>query len=71
VDVDFAHTYADEGTFTIEAKAKDSHGAESDWATLEVTMPKNKVFNFNFNLLEWLFERFPNAFPVLRYIFRL
>jgi len=31
-----------------------------------ISMPKNKIFNFNFNLLSLLFERFPNAFPILR-----
>ena len=30
------------------------------------TVPINKPFNFNFNLLSWLFERFPYAFPILR-----
>lgn len=25
-----------------------------------------KPFNYNFNLLSWLFDRFPNVFPVLR-----
>ncbi len=56
------------GTYTIMAKSKDIHGQESDWATLEVTMPKNKGFNFNFPLLNWLLERFPYIFPILRYI---
>ena len=27
------HTYLEKGTVTILAKAKDNHGAESDWAT--------------------------------------
>ena len=27
---------------------------------------KNKPFNFNLDLLYWLFDRFPYAFPVLR-----
>jgi len=65
------YTWSAKGTFTIKAKAKDVDGAESDWTTLEVTMPKNKPFNFNFNLLEWLFERFPNAFPILRHMLGL
>ena len=67
VDVDIAHTYANQGTFTIEAK--DSNGAESGLSTLQVTMPLNKVFTNPLFLR--LLERFPNAFPVLRYIFRL
>jgi uncharacterized protein YceK len=33
------HEWAAEGTYTVQAKAKDSFGAESGWATLEVTMP--------------------------------
>ena len=36
------HIYTKQGTFTIEAKAKDSQGEESDWGTLTVTMPKDK-----------------------------
>jgi len=41
-----------------------------DYCVLDVAIitPKNKPFIFNFPLLNWLFERFPNAFPILRYI---
>jgi len=60
------HTWDAKDDYTIRCKAKDIYGEESDWATLEVTMPKNKAFNFNFHLISWLFERFPNAFPILR-----
>jgi hypothetical protein len=67
-DVTASHIYEEKGSYTIRAKAEDSNEAESDWGTLEVTMPKNKAFNFNLNLLGWLLERFPNAFPILRYI---
>jgi len=44
-----------------------------DYCEIPVTLttPKNKPFNFNLNLLGWLFERFPNAFPILRYILGL
>ncbi|MFW6149157.1 MAG: hypothetical protein ACOC6D_04795, partial [Atribacterota bacterium] len=63
------HTWDEKGDYTIRAKAKDTKDLESDWGTLDVTMPKNKVFNFN--LLEWLFERFPNAFPILRHLLGL
>ena len=34
--------YSEEGTFSIQAYAKDMDGAESDIVTLEVTMPKDK-----------------------------
>lgn len=66
--VKLKHIWQTQGTFTIEIKAKDIYGAEGDWGALVVTMPKNKAFIFNFPLLNWLFERFPNAFPILRYV---
>jgi hypothetical protein len=62
-----SYTYEEKGTYTIEAKAKDIHDAESDWGYLEVTMSKSKVRS---NVLQWIFSRFPNAFPVLRYILK-
>ena len=62
------HTYEEEGEFILRAKAIDTHEAESDWTTLEVSMPKNKPFYFNHPIFNWLFEHFPNIFPVLRYI---
>ncbi len=66
-----SHTWVEKNTYIIRCKAKDIHNQESDWATLEVTMPKNKALNFNLNLLSWLFERFPYVFPILRYILAL
>ena len=38
-----SHTWDEEGTYEIRVKAKDSYDAESDWRTLEVSMPKNKL----------------------------
>ncbi|EMR75678.1 PQQ-like domain-containing protein, partial [Thermoplasmatales archaeon SCGC AB-540-F20] len=66
-----SHTWDEAGTYIISATAIDVNGAQSDPGTLEVTIPRNKAFNFNFNLLERLFERFPNMFPVLRYLLGL
>jgi predicted secreted protein len=65
------HSWSKKEIFTIMARAKDSYGSIGEWGTLEVTMPKNKHFNFNFPLLNWLFERFPNAFLILKYMLRL
>ena len=62
------HTWSDEGTYTIKAKAKDTYGAESDWATLEVSMPRNKQFNSLF--LRFL-ENHPHLFPILRQLLGL
>jgi hypothetical protein len=67
-EVTKSHSWADQGTYTIRAKARDIYGKESGWGTLEVTMPKSKQANFNLNIFYWLFERFPNAFPILKYI---
>jgi nitrous oxidase accessory protein len=36
------HTWSRKGTYIIRAQAKDIYGAESDWETLKVTMPKNQ-----------------------------
>jgi hypothetical protein len=37
------HQWDDEGTYVIQAKAKDIYDAESDWATLEITMPVSVI----------------------------
>ena len=64
-----SHTWLTKGTYTLEAKAKDTYGNESDWASLTVTMPS--LYNKSIpQFLELLFQRFPNAFPILRYLVR-
>jgi hypothetical protein len=61
-----SHTWNKRGTYTIKAKAKDIY-AESDWGTLQVTMPL--VYEPpHFRFFDWLFERFPHAFPILRFL---
>jgi len=59
------HTWTKRGTYTIECKAKDANGWQSDWGTLSVTMPYEPP---QFPFIHWLLERFPNAFPILRYL---
>jgi hypothetical protein len=59
------HSWSNKGSFTIKVKAKDTSGLESDWGTLSVTMPSSYEPP-QFRFLEWLFERFPHAFPILR-----
>lgn len=56
------HSWSSKGTYDLKVKAKDQYGAESDWATLTVTMPYsyNKLIP---QFFEVLFQRFPNAFP--------
>jgi C1A family cysteine protease len=41
VQASSSHSWSQQETYTIKAKAKDIYGAESGWATLPVTMPKN------------------------------
>jgi len=65
VSKSLGHSWSQQGTYLIKIKAKDTYGLESDWGTLSVTMPL-EVPSFWF--VEWLFERFPHAFPFLRYL---
>jgi len=59
--ITLSHTFEEQGTFTISAKAKDIHEAESEWGYLDVEMPVNiPIFgNILFRILERLMERFP------------
>jgi outer membrane protein assembly factor BamB len=63
-----SHTWEKKGTYTIQVKARDNYSAESDWGTLQVTMPLSYEPP-QFPFIHWLLERFPNAFPILRYFF--
>lgn len=68
-EVIVSHTFDDEGTYTISAKAKDIHEAESDWGTLDVEMPVSQQL-FNLRLFQFL-QSFIDRFPILRQIFSL
>ncbi|MDG6218517.1 MAG: PKD domain-containing protein [Candidatus Thermoplasmatota archaeon] len=50
-----SHSWDEKNTFTVQAKAKDIHEAESDWATLEVTMPRA----YNYPILMRLVNQHP------------
>jgi len=56
------------GTYTINAKAADVYGGDSDWVTLQVIMPLSYQPP-HLRFFERLLERFPLAFPFLRYLF--
>ena len=62
-----SHTYNARGEYTIKAKARDTLGEESDWGTLEVSMPKNKMIN----PFERFLENHPRMFPILRQLIGL
>ncbi len=62
------HTWSEKGKYEIRIRAKDNDGLRSALGSLKVSMPKNKPVNFNFDLLSWLFERFPLGSLILRYL---
>ncbi len=64
--VTFNHTWDKWGTYTIQAKAKSIDDLCGLWSTMKVTMPYSYQPQFPF--IQYLFERFPNAFPILRYL---
>ncbi len=62
-----SHLWTTKGTYTIRAKAIDINGDESGWGQLTVTMPCSYNIPFLY-FWERLFQRFPNAFPLLRHM---
>jgi hypothetical protein len=60
------YTWNVKDSYNIKVKAKDIHSVESNWSDpLPITMPYSYQSILQF-LDEWLFQRFPNAFPLLR-----
>jgi len=61
-----SHIWSTKGGYNIKVKVKDTSGTESVWSDpISITM----LYSFNkliLQFLEWLFERFPNAFPLLQ-----
>jgi len=62
-----SHIWNDTGTVIISVTVEDEHGL-SVTAYKEVMIPKSRTIN---TFLQWIIERFPNAFPILRYILNL
>jgi hypothetical protein len=68
--VTISHVWSKRGTYTVKAKVKDFYAAESDMALLKIKMPVS--YNIPIpSALERVLERFPNAFPILRYVLDL
>ena len=63
-----SHTWDEQGTYAVKVKARDTHDAESDWATLSVTMPRNRAIKTLF--LNFL-QKNPHIFPILQQFFGL
>lgn len=64
--VTVSHTYQEQGTYPVKAKTQDAYGDESEWQTLEVSMPKQRSFFFAF-----IFSYILEEIPVLSWILTL
>jgi hypothetical protein len=64
-DIMASHIWEVDGTYTITAQAEDIFGQTSPPATKTVTIPRYKTHNHNYNIFNFLFERF----QILRQIF--
>jgi hypothetical protein len=65
VTINTTHKWTIKGSYGIKVKAKDIYGKESSWSDpLPITIPYSYKPILQF--LELLFQRFPNAFPILR-----
>ena len=65
--ITISHSWGKKGEYTIQVRAKDTDNNWGPWGKLEVTMPFSYV-SPQFPFIHWLLERFPNAFPILRYL---
>jgi rhodanese-related sulfurtransferase len=63
------HIWTEKGTYVVKVKAWDYYQAESDWGTLEVSVPKNKPY-LNTPFLQFL-QQHPHLFPLLRQLLGL
>jgi len=66
--VEIGHTYTSKNILLINSLAVDEKGAESNRTYFEVTISKSSSIDFIFIPL---LERFPHAFPILRYLLDL
>jgi hypothetical protein len=62
-EIKLKHRWKTIGTYTIRAKAQDTFGAESGWAELEISMPKNHHFWFI-----QLLERMPHFNTIFKFL---
>jgi len=66
-DFIISHTYANQGNFSIKAKARDTEGYESGWTIVNVTIPRERSSFFRFDIFNFLFEKTKFPSPVLRF----
>jgi parallel beta-helix repeat protein len=61
--ISFNHSWEGQESYIVKARAMDYYGDISDWATLEVTIQKSKLFS-----TQLLFQRFFQRFPLFEKI---
>ncbi len=60
VDVAISHIWSKKGEYLIKAYAQDQFGSNSPESSKSINIPRNRaLFNTQYSILFWLFERFP------------
>jgi len=62
-----SHSWDTQGTYIIQAKAKDIYYVESEWAEYEITIPRTRTSSYLW--VHWFLERFPMLERLLDIIF--
>jgi len=65
-EINLKHSWEKKGNYVIKAKAKDILGAESNWASLQVTIPRTRIIYRG--LILRLLEHFSNVIPLIKYV---
>jgi len=59
-EASLTHTWEEKGSYTIKAKAKDAYDEESEWATMEIAMPRSNFLELQFfDFINRIFDRYP------------
>jgi hypothetical protein len=66
-----SHSWPEQGEYTIRIRAVDQYHEPSGWSEHPFNNPRSRSVDGNHNIFNWMFERFPNLFPILRYLFGL
>lgn len=63
VAAELIHSWYYEGGYVVQAKAIDVHGAQSEWAYLPITIPRDRTMN--------ILEKFKDFYPIIENIKKL
>jgi len=68
-EISLSHTWKKNGFYTIAAWARDEHGFVGKSSEFKLWIAKDKSIHNSF--IDMFFERYPNAFPILRYLIEI